>query len=242
MFIYFWERETEHEQGRSREKGRDTESEAGSKLSAQSPTRGSNPQTARSWAKPKSDAQPTEPPRRPQIWKQPFLQRALIPFNRKWYLDTKNAHCPGFLALPVDKARTYFNNEMLHEFILHIQFKIRTVGILLDLVVRTLVFSSHQRNCSLYPTTNIKGLRTPPPTPPSPMILKKKSTKVYFLHVWYLYGMHHQQCTIKSLCFIASWQSSSLSLCRLCQLARRSEIHLVFSGTASFLNLNRKAC
>ena len=151
-------------------------------------------------------------------------------------LDTKNAHCPGFLALPVDKARTYFNNEMLHEFILHIQFKIRTVGILLDLIVRMLVFSSHRRNCSLYPTTNIKGLRTTP-TPLSPVILKKKkSTKVYFLHVWYLYGMHHQQCTITSLCFIASWQSSSLSLCRLRQLARRREIHLVFSGIASFLN------
>ena len=37
----------------------------GSDLSAQSPTRGSNSQTVRSRPEPKSDAQPTEPPRRP---------------------------------------------------------------------------------------------------------------------------------------------------------------------------------
>ena len=37
----------------------------GSKLSAQSPTRGSNSWTLRSWPELKSDAQPTEPPRRP---------------------------------------------------------------------------------------------------------------------------------------------------------------------------------
>ena len=37
----------------------------GSELSAQSPTWGSNSQTARSCPEPKSAAQPTEPPRRP---------------------------------------------------------------------------------------------------------------------------------------------------------------------------------
>ena len=37
----------------------------GSKLSAQSPMQGLNSQTARSLPEPKSDAQPTEPPRRP---------------------------------------------------------------------------------------------------------------------------------------------------------------------------------
>ena len=56
------QRETEHEQGRGRERGRhneqvgggrETETQnpkqaPGSKLSAQSPTRGSNPQTVRS--------------------------------------------------------------------------------------------------------------------------------------------------------------------------------------------------
>ena len=43
----------------------DTEWEAGSELSAQSPTWGSNSRTARSWPELKSDTQPTEPPRRP---------------------------------------------------------------------------------------------------------------------------------------------------------------------------------
>ena len=38
----------------------------GPELSAQSPTWGSNSQTARSWPEPKSDAQPTGPPRLPQ--------------------------------------------------------------------------------------------------------------------------------------------------------------------------------
>ena len=41
----------------------------GSELSAQSPTRGSNSGTARSRPEPKSDAQPTEPPRRPMLCK-----------------------------------------------------------------------------------------------------------------------------------------------------------------------------
>ena len=42
----------------------------GSEPSAQSLTRGSNSRTARSWPEPKSDAQPTEPPMRPEtaIW------------------------------------------------------------------------------------------------------------------------------------------------------------------------------
>ena len=57
MFIYFWERETEHKWLGVEREG-DTESE----LSTQSPTQGSNPQTERSWPEPKADAQPTEPP------------------------------------------------------------------------------------------------------------------------------------------------------------------------------------
>ena len=40
----------------------------GSKLSAQSPTWGSNSPTVRSWPEPKSEAQPTEPPRRPNVY------------------------------------------------------------------------------------------------------------------------------------------------------------------------------
>ena len=48
------------------QKERETESKAGSRLSAQSLMRGSNPQTVRTWPEPKSVAQPTEPPRRPK--------------------------------------------------------------------------------------------------------------------------------------------------------------------------------
>ena len=40
---------------------------SGSELSAQSPTRDSSSQTVRSWPEPKSDAQPTEPPRLPYL-------------------------------------------------------------------------------------------------------------------------------------------------------------------------------
>ena len=72
---YFWERERESKQGRggAETKG-DTESEAGSRLraisteteqSSLSSTRGSNSRVVRSWPEPKSDAQPTEPPRHP---------------------------------------------------------------------------------------------------------------------------------------------------------------------------------
>ena len=54
------------EWGRAQREG-DTESETGpgSELSAQSPTRGSNSRTVRSWPEPKADAQSTEPPRSP---------------------------------------------------------------------------------------------------------------------------------------------------------------------------------
>ena len=64
LFLKERERVCELESGREA----DTESEAGSssKLSAQSPTRGSNPRTTRSRPEPKSEAYPTEPPRRPE--------------------------------------------------------------------------------------------------------------------------------------------------------------------------------
>ena len=51
-----------------RERETQTSSQApGSELSAQSLTRGSNSQAVRSWPEPKSDAQPTEPPRCPVL-------------------------------------------------------------------------------------------------------------------------------------------------------------------------------
>lgn len=69
-------------------------------------------------------------------------------------LDTKNVHCHCLLALPVDKARThFFNNEMLHEFILHIQFKFRSAGILFNLVLMCFL-PTNIISSLLYPTTN----------------------------------------------------------------------------------------
>ena len=53
------------------ERGRGTQNPTqapGSELSPQSPTQGSNPRTTRSSPEPKSDAQPTEPPRHPWVY------------------------------------------------------------------------------------------------------------------------------------------------------------------------------
>ena len=63
-FIYF-ERARD---GGGAEREEDRESEAGSVLTAESPMRGSNLQTVRSWPEPKSDPQLTEPPRCPQTF------------------------------------------------------------------------------------------------------------------------------------------------------------------------------
>ena len=51
--------------GAEREGDMNSKQAPGSELSAQSLTRGPNSQTTRSRPEPKSDAQPTEPPRRP---------------------------------------------------------------------------------------------------------------------------------------------------------------------------------
>ena len=49
VYLFLRQRETEHEQGRVRERETQTLKQApGSELSAQSPTRGSNPRTVRS--------------------------------------------------------------------------------------------------------------------------------------------------------------------------------------------------
>ena len=60
------DRHTEHEPERGRERGRQNLKQApGSELSAQSPTQGLNSGTVRSWPRPKSDTELTEPPRSP---------------------------------------------------------------------------------------------------------------------------------------------------------------------------------
>ena len=76
FFIYFFnvylflrQGETEREQGRVRERETQNPKQApGSELSAQSPTRGWNSRTVRSWPERKSAAQPTEPLRGPYIY------------------------------------------------------------------------------------------------------------------------------------------------------------------------------
>ena len=68
MFMYFWDRERHRARTWEEQRERGTQNPklaTGSELSAQSPTRGSNSRTVRSWPEPKSDAQSTEPPRRP---------------------------------------------------------------------------------------------------------------------------------------------------------------------------------
>ena len=64
------ERERESERawvgkGQGERETRNPKPAPGSELSAQGPKRGSNSWTVRSWPEPKSDAQPTEPPRSP---------------------------------------------------------------------------------------------------------------------------------------------------------------------------------
>ena len=69
MFIYFWERQRQNASGLG-QRERETQNlkqAPGSELSAQIPTRGSNPRAVRSWPEPKSDAQPTEPSRCPSL-------------------------------------------------------------------------------------------------------------------------------------------------------------------------------
>ena len=67
MLIYFWKGDRAQVGQRERET-QNLKQAPGSELSAQSPMRGSNPQTVRSWPEPKSDAQLTEPPRRPYVY------------------------------------------------------------------------------------------------------------------------------------------------------------------------------
>ena len=68
IFIFGTERDRAWAGGAERERETQNQKQApGSELSAQSPTRGSNPWTVRSWPEPKSDAQPTEPPRSPRL-------------------------------------------------------------------------------------------------------------------------------------------------------------------------------
>ena len=68
QYLFIFETQKDRAWAGEGQRGRETQNPKqalGSELSAQSPMRGSNSRTARSWPEPKSDAQLTEPPRRP---------------------------------------------------------------------------------------------------------------------------------------------------------------------------------
>ena len=99
MFIYFWHRERDRAwvgQGAERERETQNQKQApGSELSAQSPMQGSNSQTARSWPELKSNAQPTEPPRRPR---EVILIKYHIWMNPKHFLKERDRENTGVRA------------------------------------------------------------------------------------------------------------------------------------------------
>ena len=81
-FIYFWKAGWDKVRVGERQRERepqDRKQAPGSEWSAQSPMRGSNPQTMRSRPEPKLDAQPTEPPRHP--WKFLNIVSFCLPFS-----------------------------------------------------------------------------------------------------------------------------------------------------------------
>ena len=100
------------------------------KPSAQSPTRGSNSRTARSWPEPKSFAQPTEPPRRPKTcvlytvglhggrshtregWEHQRIEYLLCsgPRGRFMYDDRFHYHSQHLYKV-ADAYHLYFTNE-----------------------------------------------------------------------------------------------------------------------------------
>ena len=65
VYLLFWERAREHKHGEGGGERWRHRFWRWLRLWAVSPTRGSNSPAVRSWPEPKSDAQPTEPPRRP---------------------------------------------------------------------------------------------------------------------------------------------------------------------------------
>ena len=74
--MYSWDRDRAWKgEGQRQRETQNPKQAPGSELSAQSPTRGSNPQTVRSWPEPKSDAQPTAPnPGAPKLYILKYLQ------------------------------------------------------------------------------------------------------------------------------------------------------------------------
>ena len=97
-----WEAECKQRRGRQRDT-QNPKRGPGSELSAQSLMRGSNSQTVRSWPGPKSDAQPTEPPRSPMRHVEAFLSSlasstptwfTYLPLRLRPAFEVKPFHCP----------------------------------------------------------------------------------------------------------------------------------------------------
>ena len=102
----------------------------GSELSAQSPTWGSNSQSTRSWPEPKSDAQPTEPPRRPVIefisWQRAILSVFSISQYHQvtnWHDKNERAHKSKFKirqeSIELFKGKHYTDHHWAAIFALH---------------------------------------------------------------------------------------------------------------------------
>ena len=68
VYLFLRERQSVMGEGQRERETQNPKQTPGSELSAQSPARGSNPQSVRSRPEPKSDTQPTEPPRRPLVF------------------------------------------------------------------------------------------------------------------------------------------------------------------------------
>ena len=95
MFIYYWETERDRAwtwEGQREEETQNLKQAPGSELSAQSPMRRSNSQTARLWPEPKSDAQPTEPPRRPLVYFLVHLSIFLVHLRKSAFITKYNAY------------------------------------------------------------------------------------------------------------------------------------------------------
>ena len=75
--------------GAEREREGDTESETGSRLSAQSLMQGWNPRAVRSCPEPKLDSQPTEPPRSPKAYMHCICSITFIKLTMTNYYETK---------------------------------------------------------------------------------------------------------------------------------------------------------
>ena len=85
--VYLFLRESVSRGGAERDTHTESKAGSSSELSAQSPTQGSNSQSVRSWPEPKSDTQPTEPPRHPN---KTICSPVSVP------LPTKYLFCPHF--------------------------------------------------------------------------------------------------------------------------------------------------